>query len=147
MKKILLINVGLSLYLFSGSLSSDEITKMVKSIKKERAGISMTKLNNTAAPFILYKPKKKKIEKKAEKKVEKKVEQMVEPEIVYTISAILNHAVFINKKWYKKGDKLGKYKVGNVSKKSVTLLSRYGNKILSLEKKKKIFMKLNKGYK
>jgi len=143
MKKILLINVGLSLYLFSGSLSSDEITKMVKSIKKERAGISMTKLNNTAAPFILYKPKKKKIEKK----VEKKVEQMVEPEIVYTISAILNHAVFINKKWYKKGDKLGKYKVGNVSKKSVTLLSRYGNKILSLEKKKKIFMKLNKGYK
>jgi len=125
--------------LFSGSLSSSEIVKMVQEIKKERKGISLSTLESTGKPFIIKVPKKK--ESVKVNGVVKKVE------VVYTLKAILNKAAFIDGKWYKQGDKLGSYKVGHVSSDSVLLKSSNGNKKLSLKKRKKNFIKLNRGYK
>jgi len=140
MKKIVIVSFIASSTLFSGSLSSTEITNMVAKIKEERVGISLFKLEGTSNPFIV-KEKKKAL-------VKEEIKEGIVPiiEIVYKVDAILNKAVFINKKWYKSGDKLGRYTVGYVSKNSVTLKSPNGNKTLKLEKKKKNFIKLKQGY-
>ena len=127
--------------LFSGSLSSAEIVKMVTEIKKERKGISLATLESTGKPFLIRVPKKKESPAKV-----KKVAQVLRVEEVHTLKAILNKAAFIDGKWYKQGDKLGSYKVGHVSSNSVVLKSSSGNKTLSLKKKKKNFIKLNRGY-
>ncbi len=141
MKKILFINTLFLSLVYSASLSSEEIINMVSKVKEERSGISIEKLNGTANPFILKVKKRTPVKKEGEKQV-----AAPRVEVVYTLDAILNHAAFINKKWYKKGDKLGEYKVGYISKDSVTLLSSGGNKTLTIKNKNKKF-KLNKGYK
>ena len=139
MKKILiLITLSFSL-LISGSLSSAEILNMVSKIKEERLGISLAKLEGTANPFII------KTKKKIEEKKEENLTVYTPPHIerVYRVDAILNHAAFINKKWYRRGDSLDEYKVGYVSRYSVTLNSENGNRVLKLERRKKKFIKLN----
>ena len=139
MKKVLiLITFGFT-FLISGSLSSTEILNMVSKIKEERVGISLVKLEGTSNPFILQK------KKKVEEKQDDNVTIYVPVEIVYKVDAILNHAAFINKKWYRTGDRLGEYRVGYVSKYSVTLEKENGNRVLKLERKKKKFIKLNQG--
>ena len=128
--------------LMAGSLSATEITSMVAEIKKERIGISILKLQNTANPFVIYVPKKKEIKEETIEEV-----QVLAPlEVVYKLKAILNKAAFIDNKWYRQGDEIGNYKVGHVSSDSVILKSENSNKTLSLEKKKKNFIKLNRGY-
>ena len=139
--KIFIISIVFSVSLFAGSLSSTEIVNMVAEIKKERKGIALSKLESTATPFIIRVPKKKE-----PKKVKESVYVMAAVEVVYTLKAILNKAAFIDRKWYKQGDTIGEYKVGNVSSSGVVLKSENGNKILSLKKKKKKFIKLNRGY-
>ena len=139
MKKILiLITLSFSL-LISGSLSSAEILNMVSKIKEERIGISLGKLDGTSNPFIV------KTKKKVEEKKEDNVTVYIPPPVVervYKVDAILNHAAFINKKWYRRGDVLDDYKVGYVSRYSVTLNSENGKRVLKLERRKK-FIKLN----
>jgi hypothetical protein len=131
-----------AILLFSGSLSPSEITNMVSEIKKERKGISLLTLETTANPFIIRIPKKKE-----STEVKESVDVMVIEKVVYTLKAILNKAAFIDKKWYKQGDSIGDYKVGYVSLTSVVLKGLSGNRTLSLEKKKKNFIKLNRGNK
>ena len=140
MKKILiLITLSFSL-LISGSLSSTEILNMVSKIKEEREGISLSKLEGTANPFII------KQKKKIEEKKEENLTVYAPIDIVYKVDAILNKAAFINKKWYRTGDTIDNYKVGYVSKYSVTLENENGNKVLKLERRKKKFIKLNQGH-
>ena len=122
---------------YAGTLSHEKITQMVSKIKQERVGISLIKLNDTANPFILYVPPKKEV------KTEVAKIKVVKKKIVYELKAIMNHRVFINGKWYKEGDKLGEYKIGNITTSSVLLRGSKGNKTLSL-KKKNIF-NINKG--
>jgi len=142
MKKLLIITLCSS-SLFSVSLTHAEIQNMVLKIKKERVGISLLTLEGTSNPFIINVKKKEVVKEK------KKVKRVIIPVVktVYHIDAILNSAVFINKKWYKAGDKLGEYTVKYVTQDSVTLKSSHGNKVLKLKKKKKNFIKLNQGYK
>jgi hypothetical protein len=138
-KKISMVLFLLSSSLWSGSVSSEEITNMISKIKEERVGIGLSKLENTLNPFIIH--KKPEVEKVAEQKVAIKVPK----EVVYKLNGIMNNAVFINNKWYKKGDKLGLYRVGHIGHKSVTLMSKSGNKTLSMKKRKKKVIKLNQG--
>jgi len=138
MKKIVSMLLLLSFTLYSGSLSSEQITSMVSKIKKERVGISIFKLETTLNPFVLVAPKK---EENLTKKVVVPTIKKIVVEPIYELEAILNNAVFINKKWYKRGNKLGIYKVGYISKTSVILEGSHGNKTLSLKKKK--FIKLH----
>ena len=140
MLKMLITSSIFSTSILAGSLSSKEIVDMVSNIKKERQGISLAVLESTENPFII------KIPPKEPTKVQEPGTPVV-AETVYTLKAILNKAAFIGGKWYKQGDKLGSYKVGHVSASSVVLRSKNGNKTLSLKKKKKNFIKLNRGSK
>jgi len=140
MKKLSILFIALSSVSWSGSISSEEITNMISQIKEERVGISLNELEKTANPFLIVK-KEKVVEPVAGKPVKRVAE------VVYQLQAILNHAAFINKKWYKKGDKLGVYHVAYIGRKSVNLTSKSGNKTLSMKKKKKKFIKLNQGRK
>ena len=141
MKKTFIISMAFSSILFSGTLSRVEITNMISKIKEERVGISLSKLDGTLNPFLMN--KKKEVEEKKEEGIVTSIDTPME--VTYTVKAILNHAAFINQKWYKRGDTLGLYKVGYISSKSVTLESSNGNKTLVLKKKKKQFIKLNRG--
>ncbi len=120
------------------NLSNEEITKMVNNIKKERAGITLATLDGTANPFIIYVPKEKVKEVKVAGKVIKKV-------VVHKLKAIMNHAAFIDEKWYKQGDKMGEYTIGYISSSSVRLKSARESKTLNLKKKTKSLIKINKG--
>ena len=143
MKKISIISILAFSTLSASSLSSDEITSMISKIKEERVGIALSKLNNTENPFIIIKKKKKEVAQSSEKKAT----AVIQPEIVYTLHAILNHAAFINKKWYKKGDKLGKYHIVTIGKKGVKISSKLVTKTLTMKKRKNKFIQLNKGKK
>lgn len=145
MKQIFIIKLAILLTLvssslFAGSISAKEITSMVSKIKKERSGISLAKLETTANPFIINIPQAKEVE---ESPMPILVNAPVQ--VNYTLKAILNHAAFIDKKWYKQGDSIGNYKVGYVSSHSVTLKSGSENRVLSLKKKNKNFINLNRG--
>jgi len=142
MKRLFIITWGLSSYLFSASISHDEITQMIEKIKEERKGIALGRLEGTKNPFII----KSKASKNVEKPKEKGIPQPQKVEENYTLDAILNHAAFINKKWYKKGDNVGDYQVVYIGKISVNLESDGISKTLSLPSKKKNFIKLKKGY-
>jgi len=130
--------------LLSASIDSSDITNMISKIKEERVGVSMITLSGTSNPFIINEKKETKVEKKTVKSV---IAKRVVVESVYTLDAILNHAAFINKKWYKKGNKLGSYTIGSIGTSSVVLKSKSGNKTLFIKKKKKNFIQLNQGNK
>jgi len=140
MKKLIITLSLLSSFLWSGSIGSEKITRMIEEIKEERIGIKLEKLEATVNPFILVR-----IKKEEDNLTEEEEEEIIEIkeviEKVYTLEAILNNSAFINKKWYKKGSKIDFYTVTHVSKNSVTLQSPQGNKILHLKKKK--YMKLH----
>lgn len=135
MKKIFILFTLFSSLLWSASLSSAEITEMISKIKEERAGISIEKLESTVNPFLVIEIKKEE-ENLTKEEIPVVKEVIVEP--TYSLDAILNHAVFINKKWYKKGSKIGQYTLVYIGKNTVTLRSPEKEKILSLKKKKYI---------
>ena len=141
MKKIIIVAFLASSLLSAGSLSSSEITNMILKIKEERVGISLAKLESTANPFIIVK------KEKVAQPVGKTTVSQVHHEVEYKLHAILNHAAFINRKWYKRGDKLGTYRIVYIGKKSVNLTSESGRKTLSIKKKTNKLIKLNKGRK
>jgi len=137
MKRLSILLFSLSSFLWSLSLSSSEITNMISKIKEERVGIALSKLETTPNPFIL-------VEEKKEENLTEKAPEIIKLVIVeptYELEAILNNAVFINKKWYKRGDKLGEYRIGYISKTTVELSSKEKKKTLTLKKKK--FIKLH----
>jgi len=140
MKNITILILS-SLFLYSSSLSHQEIIKMVNEIKGERAGISLELLEKTPNPFAIV---EKVIKKKEEEPIKVQKPIVVIPTEIYELSAILNHAGFINKKWYKVGDKIGSYKVIYIGKTSVTLKRGDEFKRLVIPKREKKF-KLFKG--
>ena len=136
MKKLFTLSLLSVSSIYGASISASEITNMITQIRKERVGIDLKQLNNTKNPFIVNKIEEKKEEVK--KKVVK-AKKAVVVEKVYKLDAILNHAAFINKKWYKRGDKIDQYVVQSLSKSSVVLKSKSGvKKTLSMKKKKNI---------
>jgi len=141
MKKIIVINIVCSISLIASSLSTLEITEMVNKIKEERSGISLLTLDGTANPFLVKVPKPKEID-------DDNVSTVIVDrprEVGYVLKAVLNKKAFIDGKWYKSGDALGAYTVGNISTRSVVLKNPSGNKVLNLDNKKKL-IKLNRGY-
>ena len=137
--KIIITAVLFSSFSYAKILSHSDITKMVNNIKKERSGITLTKLDSTSNPFILF------VHQEAVKEEIKVVGKIVKKAVVYKLKAIMNHAAFIDENWYKQGDKMGEYSIGYISSFSVILKSSKGNKTLSLKKKTKNLIKINKG--
>ena len=136
MKKLIITLYCCSSSLWSGSIGSEKITKMIEEIKEERVGIQIEKLETTVNPFLI----KIKEEENLTKEESIEIKEIV-VETVYILDAILNHSAFINKKWYKEGAEIDFYKVVHIGKKSVILKSSQGKKILHLKKKK--YMKLH----
>lgn len=133
MKKILLTNLVLSVTLFASGFSMGDINDMVTKIKKEREGISLSTLEFTENPFLIYKPKEKPDEQAVE------LGDLILPdEISYSLKAVFNRKAFIDDKWYKRGETIGGYTIGHISSKSVVLESPSGNRVLNLETKKKL---------
>ena len=140
MKKILIVIVPI--YISAISLSHQEITKMVESIKLERAGLGLNILDNTPNPFAI---EKKVVKEKPKEKIKvKKVKVKKQPEKVYTLMAILNHRAFIDGKWYRVGSKLGIYTIKAIGDRSVILRDVRGEKILKIKEREKKF-KMFKG--
>ncbi len=141
MKKILIII--LPIYISAISLSHQEITQMVESIKVERAGVDLNILDNTPNPFAIEKkvvkekPKRKKIKVKKNKVIKK-------PEKIYELTAILNHRAFINGEWYKVNSDIGIYTIKSIGERTVILKGIRGEKILKIKKREKKF-KMFKG--
>jgi hypothetical protein len=138
MKRIVAITI-LPIYLLSTSLSNKEITVMVDKIKEERGGIGVNILDTTPNPFAIVKeviksPKEVKIKKPKE----------VTPKISYELTAILNHRAFINKKWYRVGDKLDSFIVHSIGARTVILKNREEIKKIVIKRREKKF-KIFKG--
>jgi len=142
MKNITIYIILSPLLLYSSSLSHQEITKMVNKIKGERAGINLELLEKTPNPFAIVEKVVAKQEVKQQIKIQKPI--AVVPTESYEMTAVLNHAGFINKKWYRVGDKIGSYKVIHIGKSSATLKRGNEFKRLSIPKRVKKF-KLFKG--
>ena len=132
-------------HLEASSLTHEEITTMVEKIKHERPGVNVSVLEETPNPFAIVKKEKPKevVVEEEEKKVVAVVEEVKE-EVFHELTAILNHAAFINGKWYKVGDKLGEYHIKSIKKERVMLQSREEQKELKIPKRKKKF-ELHKG--
>ena len=146
MKKIFITTLLLGTGVYAEMLDSAKISNMISKIKEERRGIRIKKLESIVTPFIMN------VQKESEQKVEKRVEKKATVKKVisqpsYQLTAVLNHAAFINKKWHKVGDKLGSYKVSSMTPTSVTLKRQGGTKILYIKKRKKNFIQLNQGNK
>ncbi len=106
---------------------SDKLDSLIKN--KTEKKVVVLKYN----PF--YKPaiKKKKIEneKKALHVRTKKSDN-------FNLVAIINKKAFINGKWYKEGDRIGKFKIKLIKKDGVVLLGNRKNLLLDFVNDKKI---------
>jgi len=142
MKNITIYIILFSLSLYSSSLSHQEITNMVEKIKEERPGISLELLEKTPNPFAIVENEVEKQEPKQQIKIQRPI--AVIPTESYEMTAVLNHAGFINKKWYRVGDKIGSYRVIHIGKSSATLKRGDEFKRLAIPKREKKF-KLFKG--
>jgi len=136
--KLLLLPI-LSLEINSSTLSHVEIKTMVEKTKHRREGIDTSILENMPNPFAIKEVEEKKVVEKVIAKIVKK--KVV---VVHTLTAILNHAAFIDGKWYKVGDKVGTFTLVSIDYDSVNLKSKTEQKKLSIKKEKRKFI-LNKG--
>jgi hypothetical protein len=139
-KTVILFTLTLSSILNAATLSHVEIKTMVEKIKHQRDGIEISVLETTPNPFAIV---EKVEEVKEEIKKEEKV-QIIKKEVVHHLSAILNHAAFIDGKWYKVGDKVGAFILVSINYDTVDLKSKKEQKKLSIKKEKRKFI-LNKG--
>ena len=138
--KIYILIFMLSLGLNGATLSHVEIKTMVDKIKHQREGIDISLLDDTPNPFAIKEVvEEKKVEKKKKVKVVKK-----KVEVVHHLTAILNHAAFIDSKWYKVGDKIGSFTLISINYDSVDLKFKKEQKKLSIKKEKRKII-LNKG--
>ena len=140
--KILWILTLFSIFISATSLSHEEINKMVIKIKEERAGIDLATLENTPNPFLIIKEEIKEGKPKDKQKIEKP--KVVKKVVKHNLMAILNHAAFIDGKWYKIGDELGSFFITIIDKDRVILKGNGERKELVIPKREKKF-KMFKG--
>ena len=138
---ILLFTLTLSSALDGATLSHTEIKTMVEKIKHQREGIEVSVLESTPNPFAIKEVIKEVVKEEIKKEEKPKV---VKKEVVHHLSAILNHAAFIDGKWYKVGDKVGAFILVSINYDTVDLKSKKEQKKLSIKKEKRKFI-LNKG--
>ena len=115
------------------NLSIKEMNAMVEKIKQKRAGVDLKTLDTIRVPFVTIAKDEDSsatvfVQKRRDEKKEKPIE----------VSAIINKKAFINKKWYKEGDKIYGFEVVHVGNRGVVLKGDYSIKTLfvSLRKEK-----------
>jgi len=141
-KSILVINLlGMVSVLYANSLSRKEIVSMVNAIKKERSGVNIRILQSTPNPFAIYKKPevKPKVIEAVVPEPPKEEEVVIEP-FEHKLLAILNHAAFIDGKWYKIGDKLEAYTLVSMGEDQVVFKRGEEKRTLAIPKVKKKFI-------
>ncbi len=126
--KIFLTTVFLSSLLFSSSsliLGNDikDYDKIFEKISETRIGIKPKEIDKIKNPFIVI--YKHRTDSNKTKK----------PKIIYKLNAIFNNRAMINKKWYRRYSKIGRYKLIKIKKNSVLLKSTNTSKELFIRKK------------
>ena len=142
MKKSLLTLSLLTIVIAANELQWVE--EQVKAIKPKRDGISNTELTSLHNPFIFL--EKNKIITEDDKKKKDDGVRSIVPSIVPTVDtksiaikeqkelvvyAIINQSALIGTQWYKIGDTIRDYKVKNMGFKSVTLVKKNKELVLT----------------
>ncbi len=135
-KTVLLIAFACLIMANEKSADLSWVDQEIAAIKPPRKGISNRTISMLRDPFVFLKKNKEKDEK------EKKAPQTL-PSVVPSVTkscavvtpkrsirskalrllAIINNSALINDKWYKVGEKIGKYKIIKVTLNQVTLQS------------------------
>lgn len=135
----------LFIFFITINLSSNELAwvdEQVKSIKPSREGISDIQISKLKDPFVSYKHsiKKRKTNNTRSTKhtqYKKKKTKTYKQIGGFKLNAVMNNSAFINGKWYKLNDKIGRYKISRVNKTSITLSKNDKKIILTLYNKNK----------
>ena len=149
MKTLLLIFI-----LLSSNLLSDElkwVDEQIQAIKPPREGVSSSKINSIKNPFIFLQKNKEKPKKKVLTSTNKvnstKVQNITRIEqknISLHLSAIINNSAYINGKWYKIQEKVGKYTISRITRTDVILTYKQKRLLLSTRTKSKTLKFKNK---
>jgi len=145
MKTFIISTVFLTLVNNSFSNEIKWVDKQIKAIKPDRIGIDNSKINSINDPFVFI-VKTKKSQKKVNqttyknKKSSKSLKNqntLSDEKKFLVINAIINDSVLINGKWYKLKDKVGKYTINKIERKTVYLKSKSKKLLLTIKNKNK----------
>ncbi len=123
------------LLVISSKLIANElewVDEQIDAIKPPRNGINKSKINTIKSPFI-YKAIKEK--EKVASLVNKDTNIITKKEINLSLNAIMNESAFINEKWYKINDKIGKYTITSINRERVILIYKKKTLLLSIKTK------------
>lgn len=116
------------------STNADIIDDMVKKIKSNReSSIDKTQLTKITSPIPVIKIVDKN-DSKLSKKDKNKVVVTEVKEDDFSLKAIMNNMAFINDRWVKKGEKIGKYTLADIMDDSVYLKSDKKSKMIFFKK-------------
>lgn len=132
MKKILIILLSLSVYLYA-DLSVKQIQSMVNKIHQKRDGISLDTLANTKEPFVRL---------QRENNISTFVIPTVETsDVKLELHAIMNAKAYINESWMKVDESILGYDLKHIGKRGVVLRNENHIKKLYLRKMKDSLIK------
>ena len=107
------------------TINADDIDDLVKKIAQDRtSSVSGDELVNLKSPIARFASEVNTT--KDGKKSESNATLIMATEDTFDLTAIMNKSAFINKKWVKKGEKIGSYTLSNIMDDSVML--KDGNK-------------------
>ncbi len=138
-------NIVMILLFFSSlySVNIDKIFENIDEVKIIQEKKKATKERVKYDPFSNIKKEEKREEKKKVVKVEKpKKRKKIIYQPIIELEAIFGKSAFINGKWYRVGDKIGKYKIIKIGRDSVSLKIGRRVKSLRLIDKERKFLKI-----
>jgi len=143
--KAILILITLSLFIHSSANELAWVDEQIEAIKPPREGLDEKQFSFLKDPFIFL---KKNQTPKEEKKLTNRpplsipggslVSKTSTKKPLYkglTLIAVINHSALINSKWYRLGEKVGKYRLEQINRTNVILTK--GKKMLMLSTRTK----------
>ncbi|MBN2815674.1 MAG: hypothetical protein JXQ67_03270 [Campylobacterales bacterium] len=138
MKTILLISV----FILSCSLSANELAwvdEQIEAIKPPRSGINSKTLASLNNPFIYLKKKDEPVKNTTtaahtnslSNTKNLSTKSVTQGKNVMSLSLVVNSSAMINDSWYKKGDTINGYTVNEITPKSVLLVKKKKQLLLS----------------
>lgn len=133
---LIIISSILAFNLFANELKW--VDEQIQAIKPARSGISKAQINAVKSPFVRLTQNKAKISSSTNKQSTSSKSTIVKKRSkTLVLEAIINNSARINGKWYITNDKIGKYTLNTIDRKSVTLSYKKKKLILSTFSKNK----------
>jgi len=143
--KAILILITFGLFIYSSANELAWVDEQIEAIKPPREGLGDKQFSFLKDPFIFLKknqtPKEeKKLAPRAQLSIPggSLVSKTSKKEPLYkklTLVAVINNSALINSKWYKIGEKVGKYRLEQINRTNVILTK--GKKMLMLSTRTK----------